>query len=112
MMFTPQPQKRGWFLSPGASERNGRSATGGKGKGVAFSESPAPPRGSLEENGEGSEGGQDAAVWKRFQEAGLLDQASLERKDREALVQGIAKVEAEVCSRTTAANCCSVYCKP
>ena len=79
-MFTPQPQKSGWFLSPRTAERNG------KGKVVALSE----------ENGERPEEVQDAAVWKRFQEAGLLDQASLEKKDREALVQRISKVEAEV----------------
>ena len=30
---------------------------------------------------------QDATMWERFQEAGLLDQASLEKKDREALAK-------------------------
>ncbi|CAA7410325.1 unnamed protein product [Spirodela intermedia] len=105
-MFTPQPQRRGWSLTPRAAEKNGstpsqgRSAGGGfmgKGKGVAISEAPPPPRASLDENGtEVSEEGRDAAVWKRFQEAGLLDQASLEKKDREALIQRISKLETEL----------------
>lgn len=109
-MFTPQPQRKGWSLTPrAAADRNastpsyGKSTGGGglfgKGKGIAGAEAslPPPPRGSLGENGAGKEDeGGDVEVWKRFQEAGLLDQASLEKKDREALVQKIAKLEAEV----------------
>lgn len=120
LMFTPQPQRRGWSLTPRAAEKNGstpsqgRSAGGGlmgKGKGVAVSEAPPPPRASLDENGtEGSEEGRDAAVWKRFQEAGLLDQASLEKKDREALVQRISKLEAEVSGKNKLN--CSLFLYP
>ncbi|MQL70782.1 hypothetical protein Taro_003145 [Colocasia esculenta] len=106
-MFTPQPQRRGWSLTPRAADKNpstpsyGKSTGGGlfgKGKGIVGSDTslPPPPRGSLGENGNGTEDGGDLEVWKRFQEAGLLDQASLEKKDREALVQRVAKLEAEL----------------
>ncbi|CAA6673109.1 unnamed protein product [Spirodela intermedia] len=95
-MFTPQPQRRGWSLTPRAAEKNGSTPSQGR-SGVAISEAPPPPRASLDENGtEVSEEGRDAAVWKRFQEAGLLDQASLEKKDREALIQRISKLETEL----------------
>ena len=39
---------------------------------------------------------QDAAMWERFQEAGLLDQASLEKKGSGSTRQRISKVKAEL----------------
>lgn len=100
-MFTPQ--RKGWPFSSraGPASASGKSA-GGKGKGIAV-DAPAPPLpvGLLSEGGGTAaagveDGSGDSAVWRQFREAGLLDEASLERRDREALKQKMLKLESEV----------------
>ncbi|KAF8389818.1 hypothetical protein HHK36_024337 [Tetracentron sinense] len=110
-MFTPQKKSlSGWPVTPRSEARKnsvgvsnsrndgGRDGSAAKGKRVAFAERP-PPLGSLDENGRktvvGLDGG-DTEVWQRFREAGLLDEASLERKDREALFERVSKLENEL----------------
>lgn len=74
-MFTPQ--------------RNQWSETDRKGKAIAFSDeiTTPPPRTSLRRVDDD---------WRKFKEVGLLDEASLERKDRDALIEKILKLEKEV----------------
>lgn len=58
---------------------------------------PPPPQASLGANGgDVVGGGEDLEVWRHFREAGFLDEAVLQRKDREALAQRIAELEKEV----------------
>ncbi|KAG7651044.1 Protein CROWDED NUCLEI 3 [Arabidopsis thaliana] len=74
-MFTPQ--------------RNRWPGTDRKGKAIAFSDeiiTPPPQRVLLREDDD----------WHKFKEVGLLDEASLERKDRDALIEKILKLEKEL----------------
>lgn len=99
-MFTPQ--RKGWSRWP-ISPRSDAQRTGGtvsnSRKGVR-KEGVSPPVASLDDNRGNSvvgfDGGGDLEAWRRFQEAGLLDEAGLEKKDREAFVEKIRKVEQEV----------------
>ncbi|XP_043716530.1 nuclear matrix constituent protein 1-like [Telopea speciosissima] len=110
-MFTPQKKAwSGWSLTPhkntGGSitnPRNGGVADGSaaKGKAVAFLDGPPPPAALLSNNGrktldENVAVGEDTEVWRRFREAGLLDEASLERKDKEAIMEKVSKLENEL----------------
>ncbi|KAF8407876.1 hypothetical protein HHK36_007014 [Tetracentron sinense] len=115
-MFTPQRKVWSrWSLTPRSetqkngvgsvsnpSNGGGGDGTVAKGKTVAFLEEPSTPLGFLGENegktvpGLNGDGGGDTEAWRRFREAGLLDEASLERKDREALVVKISKLENEL----------------
>ncbi|GAU35850.1 hypothetical protein TSUD_63390 [Trifolium subterraneum] len=77
---------------------------GTKGKAVVIADepSPPPPLGSL------SETRREAVVcygldsgyvedWKKFREVGLLDEAVMQRKDHEALLEKASRLEREVC---------------
>ncbi|CAI9762670.1 unnamed protein product [Fraxinus pennsylvanica] len=105
-MFTPQ--KHQWpglsitmrsEVAP-AQERSTPNPTG-KGKVVAYIDGPAaPPRplGLLSESGDITMVNdlENMEDWRRFHEARFLDEMALERRDREALLEGIARLEKEV----------------
>ncbi|RZR80985.1 hypothetical protein BHM03_00007104 [Ensete ventricosum] len=107
-MFTPE--NKGWSLSPrvrgGADDGSGstvipRGGLGGvastKGKGKSVVEVSPPPQALLGDDGEDAFGGStEVEAWRRFREAGLLDQSVLQRKEREALVQRITELEKEL----------------
>ncbi|KAI3763908.1 hypothetical protein L2E82_13906 [Cichorium intybus] len=104
-MFTTQQRATRSPLS--ITPRTGRQNIGntpihvsGKGKAVAFMDDPTPPPpplGLLNENGASAAAEvTDLDDWRAFKEAGLLDEASMERKDREALVEKTARLEKEL----------------
>ncbi|KAI7725599.1 hypothetical protein M8C21_033261 [Ambrosia artemisiifolia] len=71
----------------------------GKGKSVAFIDGPPPPPpppplGLLNDNNT-TDDGEGLDDWRRFQEAGLLDESVMERKDREALADKAQRLEKE-----------------
>ncbi|KAL9225995.1 hypothetical protein vseg_001856 [Gypsophila vaccaria] len=109
-MFTPQ-RKSPW--TPHSASRTTAATTvsttttttttrltaaeKGKGKSLAFIENAAPmspPRSSLKS--EVVRRGENSDDWKKFREAGLLDQSSLDRFDREALLSRVSKLETEL----------------
>lgn len=124
-MFTPQKKGwAGWSLSPrvgdgpdgGLATVNARSAGGlslGKGKGKSVAADalpPPPPQASLGGNGsDGAGGAGDVEVWRRFREAGLLDESVLQRKEKAALVQRISELETEVSDIRNAFCCLSRF---
>lgn len=117
-MFTPQKKPwSGLSLTPGKeTSGGGKSGLGArvstpnpsssiKGKGVVYVDGPAhqppplppPPVSFLSENG-----GRDLTSmenmddWRRFKEVGLLDEAAMERRDRDALIEKVSRLEREV----------------
>ncbi|KAF3959202.1 hypothetical protein CMV_015969 [Castanea mollissima] len=93
-MFTPQ-RKAVTAIAPRSASASAAAATG-KGKAVAFADIP-PPLDSLSGEAAAAEiGGGDMEDWKRFREAGLLDEAVMQRKDREALLLKLSKLENEL----------------
>lgn len=100
-------------MSPAMTPRSESHKIGGvsnprnadrKGKAIAFSEDPVisslppPPIGTLTEEGvfRGQADEMDMGDWRRFREVGLLNEASMDRKDREALLEKISTLEKEV----------------
>lgn len=107
-MFTPQRRPiPATKLTPRGTEaqRSGAisNARNIKGKAVAFAETPSvpppPPVNSLLDYNSGSATvfpAESEDDWRRFREAGLLDEATMERKDREALMEKVSKLEKEL----------------
>lgn len=73
-----------------------------KGKAVAYVDGPPPPLGSLSQSRRGVPkttvdlGNGDMGDWMRFKEVGLLDEAAMERRDRQVLADKAARLESEV----------------
>ncbi|RWR81994.1 protein CROWDED NUCLEI 1 [Cinnamomum micranthum f. kanehirae] len=100
MMFTPQRKGfPGWSISPRSEgQRNvgvGLVSANRKGKSIVGVVEGPPPLISLGEKGGDGDGG-NMEVWQRFREEGLLDEAALEKKDREALVEKLSKLNIEL----------------
>ena len=58
---------------------------------------PHPEELSFRGDGEDRDGEQmEAEVWRRIREAGFLDEAVLQRRDRRALVRRVLELEKEV----------------
>ncbi|KAL6573664.1 hypothetical protein OROHE_002123 [Orobanche hederae] len=95
-MFTPKRQWPGPPMAPNSEARQ-RNPTG-KDKTVALIDDPPPPpppTGLLNDdsNRDYVENMED---WRRFREVGLLDEAALERRDREALQERTQRLEKEL----------------
>lgn len=104
-MFTPQRGRSTLSITPrneGQMVVTPNPRYTGKGKAVLFADEqpppPPPPLGLLNEKAvvvAGVETG-DVDDWRRFREAGLLDEATMERKDREALLNKVSRLENEL----------------
>ncbi|WCJ35695.1 Nuclear matrix constituent protein 1 [Euphorbia peplus] len=94
-MFTPQRrQSSGITLTP---SRTTASTIGGKGKAVSFLDGePPPPVMSLGGHDTVSPDDDNMEDWMRFREAGLLDEAVMERKDRQAILDKASRLEKEL----------------
>ncbi|XP_074329792.1 nuclear matrix constituent protein 1-like isoform X2 [Apium graveolens] len=99
-MFTP-PRKN-WAGSTTTPRSGPNPRSSNKGKSVSFLDGPPPPRTLLTENhsttvavSSRADTG-DVDDWRRFTEAGLLDEASMERKDQIALLEKIEKIKKEL----------------
>ncbi|KAL4375400.1 hypothetical protein HN51_009302 [Arachis hypogaea] len=104
-MFTPQ--RKAWPAASSFTPHRGGGAASSalfKGKAVVVADDPAPPPpplGSLSEATRetdvtvGFDGG-SVDDWKKFREVGLLDEAVMQRKDHEALLQRVSRLEKEL----------------
>lgn len=115
-MFTPQKNPWPALTTTPRSEGVGATRSGagartpasnprnlGKGKAVMYVDGPAqpppppPPVGLLSDDGRREEDDlENMEDWRRLREAGLLDEATMERRDKEALLEKIARLEREV----------------
>ncbi|KAK7407606.1 hypothetical protein VNO78_09559 [Psophocarpus tetragonolobus] len=93
-MFTPQ--RKVWPAPASFTPHRGGSASG-KGKAVAEGP-PPPPLVSLTEAtvAVGVDDAGNDEDWKRFSELGLLDEAVMQRKDHEALLEKVSRLEKEL----------------
>ncbi|KAF8033135.1 hypothetical protein BT93_D1895 [Corymbia citriodora subsp. variegata] len=99
-MFTPQRKAYPAISLTPRTEAARSGGGGGKGKAVAFLDGPPPPPpppvASLDGNVMGNVGLEDMEDWRRFREVGLLDEAEMGRKDRQAIAEKVTKLEKEL----------------
>ncbi|KAL3631309.1 hypothetical protein CASFOL_024293 [Castilleja foliolosa] len=97
MFNTPKRQWAGQSMTPKSEARSRRDLTG-KGKMVAYIDGPAlppPPTGLLNDN-TNRDDAENMDDWRRFREVGLLDEAAMERRDRDALQERAQRLEKEL----------------
>ncbi|KNA06715.1 hypothetical protein SOVF_178410 [Spinacia oleracea] len=102
-MFTPQ-RKAPWTPATSIPRTEPRINTrylqtpSAKGKTAAFLDAPPipPPTSSLAAAENVVFDGGNLEDWRRFKEVGLLDESSLERKDRQATLDKISRLEQEL----------------
>ncbi|XP_050221041.1 nuclear matrix constituent protein 1 isoform X2 [Mercurialis annua] len=105
-MFTPQRRPSPAItLTPRSDGRKSSAAVNvGKGKAVAFVDGPLPPPptppppvASLSGNAAVAElETEDMDDWRRFKEAGLLDESAMELRHRQALAERVSRLEKEL----------------
>ncbi|KAL3654365.1 hypothetical protein CASFOL_004046 [Castilleja foliolosa] len=97
MFNTPKKQWAGPSMTPNSEARSKRNTTG-KDKMVAFIDGPTlppPPTGLLNDNANRDDA-ENLEDWRRFREVGLLDEAAMERRDRDALQERAQRLEKEL----------------
>ncbi|CAA0820166.1 Protein CROWDED NUCLEI 1 [Striga hermonthica] len=95
-MFTPNRQWPGPSMTPKSEARARRYPTG-KDKTVALIDGPPPPPPNvLLSDSADRDDVENMEDWRRFREVGLLDEAALERRDREALQEKVERLEREL----------------
>lgn len=95
-MFTPQ-WKTPTSSVPRTNSRYTQSISA-KNKDFAIFDAPPmpPPTNSLAASESSGFDDGNLEDWKRFKEAGLLDESAIERKDRQALLDKMSRLEKEV----------------
>ncbi|KAJ8774504.1 hypothetical protein K2173_016950 [Erythroxylum novogranatense] len=97
LAFSPRSDSRRPVIGNAFAGASNPKFGGGKGKAVAFVDAPPlppPPVGLISDGGAVAEAeAEDMEDWKRFREAGLLNEAEMERKDREALLEKASMLE-------------------
>ncbi|KAF7827872.1 protein CROWDED NUCLEI 3-like isoform X1 [Senna tora] len=92
--------RKGWSSTVSLTPQRSGAGTTSKGKAIAFADDPPPPLGSLSENRDKMVVGYDSMGniedWKKFKEAGFLDEAAMQKKDHEALVEKVSRLEREL----------------
>jgi hypothetical protein len=99
MFTTTTPQRKAWPVATAQrSAAPNPASAAAKGKAVAFADGSTPPPPLRLLSGDGAAGLDTESMedWKRLREAGLLDEAAMERKDRQALLEKISKLQSEV----------------
>ncbi|KAK6134060.1 hypothetical protein DH2020_032205 [Rehmannia glutinosa] len=90
--------KRQWAgpsMTPKSEVRAMRNPTGNdKMAALIDGPPPPPPTGLLNDNGDRADV-ENMDDWRRFREVGLLDEAAMERRDREALLERTQRLERE-----------------
>ncbi|XP_074336724.1 nuclear matrix constituent protein 1-like [Apium graveolens] len=92
-MFTPH--KTNWSNLTTTTPRT-MSHTNPRSSKARSGDDPAPPRSLLAGDYVEIVDTGDLEDWRRFSEAGLLDEAAMERRDREVVVEKVAKLEKEL----------------
>ncbi|KAE8100790.1 hypothetical protein FH972_018650 [Carpinus fangiana] len=99
MFTTTTPQRKAWPVATAQrSAAPNPASAAAKGKAVAFADGSTPPPPPRLLSGDGAAGLDTESMedWKRLREAGLLDAAAMERKDRQALLEKISKLQSEL----------------
>ncbi|KAL6570998.1 hypothetical protein OROGR_000548 [Orobanche gracilis] len=94
-MFTPKRQWPGPPMTPNSEARKPNPTGEDKMVGSIDGPPPPPPPTGLLNDKSNRDYAENMEDWRRFREVGLLDEADLERRDREALQERTQRLEKE-----------------